>query len=291
MKPHSLLLALLFFPGFAIAAPAVFGLDPLCDVSVDFRKELDRSRPLHLKFSQYREITGRQTKWFSTVQNDMVSTCLEDKKFADEIVKRDRSALTGQCKPAAEAALVDRELLDFAEKRLAHLKQKKHELLNAGSSGQESLVKVFERNYFQVDNFALGLGESPRETACELRWIYPRELLAKKIPFLGCPDAPPGIKVSDFDKNDPGVFGRLLTRYARSAEYNTERRNNAAATAKASQARYEECIAKFPGSENVLVKATTAKGPKAVVVPAGKEKTRQSTITGVEEDKKKSEQK
>lgn len=277
----------------ANAAAPVFGLDPLCDTTVDVKKELERSRPNHLKFPQYKDITNRQTKWFTTVNKDMVDTCLADKKFAEEIVKRDRSALTGQCKPAAEAALVDKELLEFAEKRLGGLKQKRQEFLLKGNPKQESLVAVFERDFAKVSTYALDLGESPRETACELRWLYPREFLKLRTPFTGCAETPPGVKPPEFDKADPGVFARLVTRYKRSIDYNTERRNNAAATAKASQARYEECIAKFPGTENVLVKSVSATGSKATpaATPAGNEKTPRSTITGVEEDKKKSEQK
>jgi hypothetical protein len=290
MKKLCLQFPLIFFlSGFAHAA-GVFGLDPLCDVSIDVKKELERSRPLHLKFPQYRDITTRQTNWFTAVNNDMVNTCLADKKFAEEILKRDRGALTGQCKPAAEAALYDKELLEFAEKRVNDLKQKKLEFLAKGGKSQESLAKVFDADFARVGTYALDLGDSPRETACELRWLYPREFLKKRTPFAGCQEAPPGVKLPGSDKDDPGVFARLITRYSRSIEYNSERRNNAAATAKASQARYEECIAKFPGTENVLVKAASATGSKPTAsVSAGKEKTPRSTITGVEEDKKKTE--
>jgi|GEM_PF-4557500 len=285
---------LLFLAALSAQAEApVFGLDPLCDTSVNVKKELERSRPNHLKFPQYKDITNRQTKWFTNVNNDIVATCLADKKLAEEIVNRDRSALTGQCKPAAEAALVDKELLEFAEKRLIELKQKRQEFLLKGNPKQESLVAVFERDFARVSTYALDLGESPRETACELRWLYPREFLKLRTPFTGCAEAPPGVKPPEFDKADPGVFARLVTRYQRSISYNTERRNNAASTAKASQDRYEECVAKYPGMENVLVKPVSAIGskkPTASSTPSGNDKIPKSTITGVEEDKKKSQQ-
>lgn len=280
-------LVLLFSLEKSFAAP-VFGLDPLCDTSVSFKTEVDHARPNHSRFPQFKAILASQNGWFMSVQKHMVGTCLADKKFAEEIVKRDRSALTGQCKPAAEAALADQEILEFAENRLKDLKQKKRDFIDQGTKEQEGLAKIFERDHALVDSSVLDLGEAPRETACELRWLYPRELLKKKIPFKGCAEAAPGTKLPDEDKEDPGAFARMMSRYERSITYNTQRRNNAEATAKASRARYDECVAKFPGTENMFVSATKGSGGRASVpVPAGKGKSRESKITGIEEDEAK----
>lgn len=284
-------LALLLLSLLAPPAPAgePHKLDPLCDTSVDFQKELAHATTLHRKFPQYRAITGAQAKWFSAVRKDMVETCLADKKFAEEIVKREKASLSGQCKPAGEAALYDKEILTHAEQRLKGLQEKRNAFLLKGGSGQESLAAIFLRNHELVDDDALDIQDSPRETACELQWLYPKAMLKTKIPFVGCAEGPGGSRIDQADKADPGVFARLITRYSRSIDYNTERRNTARKAAAASTARYEECIAKFPGTENTLTRAlsSSAQGSAAAGKNTGPgAKTRESTITGEIKDVK-----
>jgi hypothetical protein len=268
----------------------IFSQDPLCaDSPKMFGTELDKARPLHMKFPQLRDATEAQNKWFTAVAGEMKSVCEADAKFALELVNKDRSALTGQCKPAAEAALADQEVLDHSEASLNLLKGRPAEYLLKGvKNGPESLWAIFQRDYYRVSVDSLDELDIPRVSACELQWTYPQAFLKMHPPITGCPEAPPGVAVSDADRKDAGIFAQMMTRYKGSVEYNTQRRNNALATALASKARYEACVAQNPGTENVLVKAKApaAAGPSPTV-PRGAAPVKGSDITGVKEDQEK----
>ena len=287
--PLAICLALSTFAR-AETSKIVFAQDPLCaDSARFFQDELNKARPLHLNFSQLRSNVADQNKWFAAVSDEMKVVCLADAKFALELVNRDRSALTGQCKPAAEVALADREVLDHSEASLTRLKGKREAFFLKGvKDGPDSLWAIYERDYYRVDVDALDLMDVPREAACELRWLYPQSFLKQKVPFTGCPDAPPGVTIGELDKKDGGVLAQLMTRFNLSIEYNTQRRNNALASATASKARYEACVAQFPGTENVLAKAKATSGQgSGRAVPKGKRPAKGSDITGIQEDENK----
>ncbi|MGZ3651157.1 MAG: hypothetical protein ACXVB9_08790 [Bdellovibrionota bacterium] len=271
-------------------APVVFAQDPLCANPPDFfREELNKARPLHLKYPQLRANAEDQNKWFAAVSGEMKDVCDSDAKFALALVSKDRSELTGQCKPAAEVALADQEVLEHSEASLKRLQDKRAAFLLKGEKGGvEGLWNIFEKDYYRVDVDALDLMDVPREAACELRWVYPQSFLKLKVPFTGCPDAPPGMSLGDWDKKDAGIFAQMMTRYNLSIDYNTTRRNNALASALASKGRYEACVAQYPGTENVLTKAKSAHGQgSARAVPQGKASGKGSDITGVQEDEAK----
>lgn len=270
----------------AFAAP--LDKDPLCaEPAAYFREELGRARTEHAKAFQFRNVVADQDKWLRGLTDDMRSACDADAKFAAELAKKDRSALTGQCKPAAEAALADQEVLDYSETAVAHRKAQQDDYFMKGvKGGIPSLWAIFEKDHALVQDVVLFLEDVPREGACELQWMYPKAYLKKKDPFPGCPESPKDAKIENGDRKDPGVFARLFTRLERSATYNAERRDRARATALASRAKYEACIAKFPGTENVLLKAAKGKGA-GTHVPKGASKASPSTITGIEEDREK----
>jgi hypothetical protein len=285
----------IFFLAWAALARAespapVFAQDPLCAESPSYFSDvLAKARATHLGYPALQSVNDAQTKWFRAVTGEMKSICDADAKLALEIRSKTHPEATGQCKPAAEAALTDQEVLAHSEASLRALRGKREEyLLKGQKGGPESLWAIFTRDYQKVENDALELGDLPRVAACELGWMYPKAFLEKKPPFTGCPEAPPGVKISHSDRKDAGIFARLMTRYGQSVEYNTQRRNNAKATADASRARYEACIAKEPGAENVLVKAAGTHG-KGSAAKAGKKPAKGSDITGVEEDKSKRE--
>lgn len=272
----------------ARAAAPVFAQDPLCaETQAQFRDTFDKARPLHLKYPQFRAIVGDQNRWFAAVTNEMKAICEADAKFALELVKKDRPALTGQCKPAAEAALADQEVLDHSEDSLKTLKRKYAVLLTKQSGDHDSLANIFARDYKRVDVDALDLWDVPRTAGCELEWLYPKVLLNTKPPFTGCPDAPPGVKLSDWDKKDAGLFAQLMSRYRLSLDYNTQRRDNALATAKASRARYEACVAQNPGTVDVLAKIKSTGATEKRPVPKGQSSVKGSDISGVEQDEAK----
>jgi hypothetical protein len=274
----------------AEAPNPLFMQDPLCaDSPKLFGEELDKARTMHMKYPQLRDATLAQNKWFATLAGEMKSVCEGDAKFALELVHRDRSALTGQCKPAAEAAVADQEVLDHSEASLKKLQGKPEQyLLKGAKDGPEPLWKIFERDYYRVSVDSLDELDIPRVSACELQWTYPQAFLKMRPPILGCPEAPSGVKVSDSDKKDAGIFAQMITRYKGSIEYNVQRRNNALATALASKARYETCIAQNPGTENVLVKAKGKGGSgEPRVVPQASGSVKGSDITGVKEDQQK----
>jgi hypothetical protein len=283
-----MLLLILGLATTARAADPVFAQDPLCAESVSqFRESFDKARPIHLKFPQFRAVVDAQNRWFAAVTREMKKICEDDAKFASELAKKDRSALNGQCKPAAEAALADQEVLDHSEASLKHLQLKREEFRAKPGTDHESLAEIFERDHKRVDVDALDLWDVPRAAGCELRWLYPQELLRRKVPFTGCPEAPPGVKLSEGDKKDAGVFAQLLTRFLLSLDYNTQRRNKAAAAAKASRGRYEACIAQQPGAENVLMKASQAGGREKKNIKGTGHAAPGSDITGIEQDQEK----
>ncbi|HEY8278411.1 MAG TPA: hypothetical protein VIH99_02230 [Bdellovibrionota bacterium] len=281
-----MILALIF--SLSAYADTPFAQDPLCaETAVQFREVLDKARTLHLKFPQLKGIVLEQNKWFGAVTGEMKAVCEADAKFAREIVKRDYSGILGQCKPAAEAALTDQEVLEHSEASVSSLRQKREDfLVKPAKSGPDSLWNIFERNFKRVDVDALDLLDVPRMAGCELRWMYPRAFLAKKVPFIGCPEAPPGVRLADGDKKDPGLFGVLMNRFSQSIEYNSQRLSRAREAAKASLSRYEACVAQFPGTQNVLlknVKDTHVVG-SGKSVTKGKSKPKGSDITGIQED-------
>lgn len=270
-------------------APAVFAQDPLCDTSIDFKAALDRVRPYQLRNKEFRPYVTNQNKWLNAATRQMRSVCEADKKFAQDILKRDRSALTGQCKPAAEAAQYDQEMLAHSEENLKILKSARENLLNKGVPGSsESLKSIFPKNFEQMKNEAVGTGRVPLVGLCEILWIYPAELFINETQIRDCPEAPSGLKTGDEDKKDPALFGRILTRFTLSTEYNQARRNNALATATASMGKYEACIAQHPEEKrNVIVKNGLGKSGGKASVPSGSAPQQKSDITGIKEDEQK----
>ena len=139
-------------------------------------------------------------------------------------------------------------------------------------NGLATMLKPVERIFQQDKNGKL--------------FAIPGQFLLKKIPFVGCSETPSGIELADFDKSDPGIFARMITRYSLSIDYNTKKKNLAATAAKASTARYEECISKLPDAEKNFISSAYAQGSKSYI-PKPKAKSGSSTITGVEEDREK----
>lgn len=270
-------------------APPVFSQDPLCaETKAQFSDRFSRSLMAHRKHRPLRNVVEGQNLWFDDAVGEMTRHCEADAKFAAQLAGKQHPSLNGQCKPAAEAAMSDQEVLDHSEEELKDLGDKLSALTsNKAKPGRESLPALFEHDYKRVENDSFELNELPRIAGCELAWIYPRAYIKTKPPFTGCSDAAPGLKVQDEDKDDPGVFAQILTRYRLSITYNKQRRDHARATANASRARYESCVAQFPGEENVLKKAAATKGNGAGAASGGKSPKGASDITGVDEDKKK----
>ncbi len=289
MAPLSLILVLLQGPAQA-EAPKLFNQDPICESTEAFRKELDNARTLHKKYPQLRAAVADQDKWFGAITREMSSICSEEKKFAETILARKRSALSGQCKPAEEAAIYDQELLEHSERNLASLQNHKNEFLVKGIKGvTDPLPIIAERNIKAVSDYAFTLGEVDPAAYCELKWLYPATLRKKIGETNGCPVRDWYDKSAEHDKKEPALAATLIRRFDLSISYNTARRDKAATAAKASRTRYETCIA-----QNPELKANPMLHGKRV--PAGKgseevtEKTRRSgasDITGMKEDRKK----
>jgi hypothetical protein len=278
----------LLFLGFTARAETAkpFGQDPLCDTRENFKKEFGPLRGIHLKHPRLRGVANDQTKWFSAVTTEMESVCEADKKFAAELLSWDRSFLSGQCKPAAEAAHYDQLLLEHSEQSLKMLKTSQEEFLKKGrKGGPDPLPVIFERNRRIVDEYSLNRWDISFDVVCEMKWLYPAELMKKVPPTLTCKDPAPFTNPLEDDKKDPGLFAKLMTRYSQSISYNTERYNLALATATASKARYEACVKEHPGETLQVFKGL---GKSATVsVPKGKSPRKGSDITGVKKDEEK----
>ena len=114
MKALSLAIFLLQGPAHAEALK-LFDQDPICESTLEFREELEKARPLHKKYPQLKAALAEQNKWFNAVTSEMSSICTEEKKFAAKLLAMKRGELTGQCKPAEEAALYDQEMLEHCK--------------------------------------------------------------------------------------------------------------------------------------------------------------------------------
>jgi hypothetical protein len=272
-------------------APAVFAQDPICASKDFFQKDYDDASATHRKFPQLRAAYDMQNKWFKAVTGEMRATCDADKKFAAALLARQTPDLNGQCKPAEEAALKDQEVLEHSEKNLKTVQNALDDFMKKGRKGAtDPLPNVALFDTKKVRDYAFTLQEVPFQALCEIKWLYP-EAVWKTIAdgIDGCPPLAAFDKPATEDKKFPALFSRLITRFNESVTYNTTRRNNAAATATASLARYQACVAQFP---DVKVNPTLAKGThgQGTAAPQGTNTNKGSDITGIEQDKKKQEQ-
>lgn len=291
MKLSPLLALVLLTPPCFAGTPALDSQDPICDSIDVFKTEFDNARPLHKKYSQLRAAADEQQKWFGAVTGEMSSICAADKKFAASLLAKDRSALTGQCKPAEEAAFYDQQMLDHSEESIKTLKTKKEEFLFKGVKGvTDNLPAIYARDKRLIEDNVYTLMEVPFAAACELKWLYPAPFLQKTTAIEGCTDLPQYNRPAEQDKKDPALFNKLLTRFDLSLSYNVTRRNNAAAAAKASRAKFDACVLQFPSYVPTILKAGQAQGSGAKV-PAGNNPSKGSTITGIKEDQKKQDKK
>lgn len=272
------------------ATPAIFEQDPLCAETPAQRKSaLERAREIHSKFSNFSGVVADQTRWFTAVSDTMKKACDDDAKFAVTLAKQDHPALTGQCKPAGEAALADQAVVDHSEAALRSRPEQRSAFLlgKEKKGGPDSLWSLYQHDYHRVEWDSVDRNDVPLRSACELNWLYPKAFLQKHPPFTGCSDAPPGQTLADWDKKDPGVFAQLMTRFELSAAYNRQRRDKAAETAKASRAAYEACVAQNPGSVDVFAKLKDVKGQGSGKAVSGQSPSRGSDITGIKQDEEK----
>jgi len=273
-------------------APVVFAQDPLCSSPDFFSKDYEQVSAVHRKFAQLRPAFEVQQKWFTTVSSTMSSNCSADAKFAAHLLAEKHDELTGQCKPAEEAALTDQEVLDRSEGALKIVEAQRNALFARGENGAaDPLTVIAMQDTKLVRDYAYTLEEVPFEAFCELKWTYPEaywKTLGDSI--SGCPALKAFDQPSDEDKKNPSLFARLKTRFELSLSYNTTRRNNAAATAIASRARYQSCVAQFPDlSPNPILTAKGISG-KPAATPQGKSPSKGSDITGTDQEKKKQDQ-
>lgn len=286
-----LLIILLSGPAQA-EAPKLFDQDPICDSAEEFRKELDKARPLHRKYPQLKAALADQNKWFGAVTGEMGAICAEEKKFAAKLLSMKRGGLSGQCKPAEEAALYDQEMLEHSERNLTVLKSKKEGFLVKGVKGvTDPLPKIAERNIKLVGDYAFTLGEVDPAAYCELKWLYPPHLRTKIGETTGCGPLEWYDKADAHDKKEPSLASTLLRRFELSITYNTSRRDKAAVAAKASRDRYEACVAQNPELQPhpLLGKRLPAGKGGAAPSPAARNPSKGSDITGTEQDQKKRE--
>ena len=286
-----LLIILLSGPAQA-EAPKLFDQDPICDSAEEFRKELDKARPLHRKYPQLKAALADQNKWFGAVTSEMGIICAEEKKFAAKLLSMKRGGLSGQCKPAEEAALYDQEMLEHSERNLSLLKTKKEGFLVKGIKGvTDPLPQIAERNIKLVGDYAFTLGEVDPAAYCELKWLYPPHLRAKIGETTGCGPLEWYDKAEAHDKKEPSLASTLLRRFELSITYNTSRRDKAAVAAKASRDRYEACVAQNPEVQPhpLLGKRLPAAKGAAAPAPAARNPSKGSDITGTEQDQKKRE--
>lgn len=286
-----LLIILLSGPAQA-EAPKLFDQDPICENAEEFRKELDKARPLHRKYPQLRAAVADQNRWFGAVTSEMSSLCAEEKRFAAKLLSMKRASHNGQCKPAEEAALYDQEMLEHSERNLTVLKTKREEFMVKGvKGGVDPLPKIAERNIKLVGDYAFTLGEVDPAAYCELKWLYPPHLRAKIGETSGCGPLEWYDKADAHDKKEPSLASTLLRRFELSVTYNTSRRDKAAVAAKASRERYEACVAQNPEVQPhpLLGKRLPAGKGANAPVPAARNPSKGSDITGTEQDQKKRE--
>lgn len=286
-----LLIILLSGPAHA-EAPKLFDQDPICESAEEFRKELDKARPLHRKYPQLRAALADQNRWFGAVTAEMSSICAEEKKFAVKLLAMKRADHSGQCKPAEEAALYDQAMLEHSEQNLSMLKKKREEFLTKGvKGGTEPLPVIAERNIKLVGDYAFTLGEVDPAAYCELKWLYPPHLRAKIGETSGCGPLEWYDKADAHDKKEPSLASTLMRRFELSASYNTSRRDKAAIAARASRERYETCVAQNPEVQPhpLLGRRMPAGKGANTPVPAARKPSKGSDITGTEQDKAKRE--